>query len=266
MDKTNKRNPRRESGGLRSDRIQQGAFIIQFAEPAAAVDMFRRVVSPSIQPPSLLSGAGWQSAVDSYRTMERKGFLVTKDTGCLIPHSQYSTYQAGATLKGHQRTFQFFGRWKPEPGDLRNEFGWPSTPQISHLCHRRGCCRPDHLIAEEQWRNIKRTYCGHDGACDCGSEIKCIKRYQMDAQTDSPEFCSTREEVVAILKDAPRHTVHSPDLYANRDAAAKQRKANRDSRKRKQEKHAFETKRKQTRLSASQGEGEEQEESDDHFL
>lgn len=50
----------------------------------------------------------------------------------------------------------FFARFVPNRQDhgngMRNEFGWPCTLQISHRCHRRACCRIDHLIAEEQWQ------------------------------------------------------------------------------------------------------------------
>jgi len=186
--------------------------------------------------------------------MERKGVRVTKDIGCLIPHEQYSTYQQGATLKGHQRTFEFFGRWRPVKSDLKNEFGWPASLQISHLCHRRGCCRVDHLVVEEQWRNLKRNFCGFSGECDCGSEVKCLRRYTMDNQTDTPEFCLTKEEVEEALEGAPKYTIHSNDRFANRDLQSEQRKANKAKRKRKTDLHQHSTKRKQARLG-SQGEG-----------
>jgi hypothetical protein len=262
---SSKRNPRRESGGLRSDHLDSGAFLIQFKEPTEPVDMFHRPVHPSIKPPGLLAGKDWQSAVDKYRTMERKGFRVTKDIGCLIPHEQYSTYQQGATVKGHRRTFAFFGRWLPSNVVLRNEYGWPMQPQVSHLCHRRSCARPDHLIAEEQWRNIKRNYCGHDGVCDCGNTIKCLRRYQMDDQADEPEFCTTKAEVEEVLKGAPSHVIHGEDAYQDRDAKSAQRKANKLKRARSQALHKYATERKQSRLGTVREEepGSDGEDSED---
>jgi hypothetical protein len=244
-------NPRRMSRALPQEHLASGAFLLQFTQPREPENMFRRAVLPTLQPPALLSGADYQSVVDKYRTMERKGFCVTKDTGCLIPHPQYCTTQQGATLKGHQRSFALFARWLPgvEPGSLRNEYGWPASPQISHLCHRRSCCRPDHLVAEEQWRNLKRHFCGLSGQCDCGNDIKCLKRYTMEDHEDQPPLCTTREEVLQALQGAPEFTLHAVGVYQDRDTKALQRKDSRVKRKRKQALHAHETRRKQARLS-----------------
>jgi hypothetical protein len=243
---------KRLSGQMRNEYLDRGAFLVEFEQPTAPMDMFRRPVPLGIGPAQLLMGRDLQSATDQYRSMERKGFRVTADTGCLIPEEQYSTYQQGATLKGHQRSFQFFGRWSPAlltgAEVLRNEFGWPISPQISHLCHRRSCCRIDHLIAEEQWRNLKRNYCGFSGECDCGNDVQCIRRYQMEAQADTPVFCLTREEVMIALAEAPPFTVHGRGRFTERDKAAKQRKENREGRKRKQALHQHSTERKQSRL------------------
>lgn len=249
-----KQKPKRSSGQMRQEYIASGAFLIEFKEPAVPMDMWRRQPPIAVGPPSLLSGSELQSAKDSYRTMERKGFRVTKDTGCMIPDAQYSTYKAGSSLKGHQRSFQFFGRWWPKAEQtVRNEFGWPITPQISHLCHRRSCCRIDHLVAEEQWRNIKRNFCGYHGSCDCGSEIKCLRRYQMEDQADEPEFCTTVEEVKAALEGAPKYTIHGSNRFADRDAKTAQRKANKLKRERKQDKHQHQTAKKQKKLAGGKG-------------
>lgn len=245
-----KQNPRRLSAKVRDEHLSRESFLIQFEEPQQPMDMFRREVSPAIKPAKLLSGSEYQSALDKYRTMERKGFRVTKDIGCLIPHEQYCTYQGGATLKGHQRTFAFFGKWCPEASVLRNQYGWPISPQISHLCHRRSCCRPDHLIAEEQWRNQKRNYCGHDGECNCANEIKCLKRYSMEDQEEDPVFCATEAEVKVALEGAPKHVILSRGHFQDRDEKAQKRKANKESRKRRQSAHQHATERKQARLGA----------------
>ena len=234
---------------LRNTHLENGAFLVEFETPDEPVDLFRRIPPVGIGPMSLLSGSAWQSAVDSYRTMERKGFRVTVDLGCLIPDPQYSTHQQGATKKGHQRTFAFFARWIPTKMDVRNEFGWPCSAQISHLCHRRSCARVDHLVVEEQWRNLKRNYCGMNGVCDCGNDIKCLRRYQPADQCDDPAFCESADEVKEALRGAPAYVIHDTDRFLKRDRKAKRRLANRRKRKRKQALHAHATKRKQSRLA-----------------
>eukprot|EP00877_Chromochloris_zofingiensis_P008714 jgi/Chrzof1/4096/Cz13g20070.t1 len=242
---------KRTSGSIRRSHLTKGAFLIEFKTPAQPMDMLRRDVPIGIGPSTLFSGKERQSVVDQYRTMERKGLRVTKDTGCLIPDEQYGIYQQGATVKGHQRSFAFFANWCPKQGisAIRNEFGWPMNLQISHLCHRRSCCRIDHLVAEEQWRNLKRNYCGFNGQCDCGNTLKCLRRYQMQDQSDLPEFCQSKEEVRAALVGTPEYVIHNNNRHADRDKVAKQRQQSKKKRQRKTELHQFETERKAARLS-----------------
>jgi len=247
------------------EHLQDGAFPVRFAEPDAPLDMFGREITPELRPPRLLQGKELQSAVDKYRTMERKGFLVTTDTGCLIPHEQYSTYQQGATVKGHQRSFAFFAHWVPTSAGsetVRNEFGWPATIQISHLCHRRGCCRIDHLIAEEQWRNQKRNYCGLNGVCDCGNDIKCLRRYQDENQVEEREFCTTIDQVIESLEGAPEYKVDLPVTLKERSDASAKRAASKAKRKRVQEKHAYATARNAAKRAGAGGERGDSEEDD----
>lgn len=240
-------NKRKTSGEVREEHLRSGAFLVEFKTPDGPVDMFRRTAPSGLEPKRLHSGGEWQSAVDKYRAMERKGFRVTSDTGCLIPDPQYSTYQKWATNKGHKRTFAFFARWTPAEVDVRNEFGWPCSVQISHLCHRRSCCRVDHLVAEEQWRHLKRNYCGFGGSCDCGNEIKCLRRYQMDAQCDDPPLCTTKSEAEKALEGAPEFVIHGEGRFRNRNVKAMQRKANKLKRIRKRALHAHATERKRQR-------------------
>jgi hypothetical protein len=244
---------------LRSDFLEKGAFLIEFKQPTEPMDMLQRTPPPGLEP-ELAPASEVDKFRKEYRTMERKGFLVTRDIGCLIPHPQYSTSQQGATRKGHQRAFAFFGGWCPKQGTemTRNLHGWPSALQISHRCHRRGCCRPDHLLAEEQWRNQKRIYCGEDGSCDCGSEIKCLRRYQLTEDEDLTNplsICKTVEEVRQVLVGAPSYTIHGKDRFLNRNDKAEKR-ANRNANKRKRltDLHVHASKRKQARLG---GQGQE---------
>lgn len=253
MSEAGKKKGKRLSSEMRQQFLAKGAHLIEFKQPTSAYDVFRRDDLPLGTKPALVSGKEHQSMVDKYRTMERKGLKVTKDIGCLIPDDQYSTYQQGATVKGHQRSFGFFARFVPkeESGErTRNEFGWPSSLQISHLCHRRQCCRIDHLIAEEQWRNQKRNYCGAGGACDCGNSIKCLRRYQTTDRTEVTEFCTTEEEVKAALVGAPEYILRPANYHTQRDKKAKQRKENRDKRLRKQEGHKHATTKKQQKLGS----------------
>ena len=255
---------KRLSGEMRTEHIAKKAFLIEFAAPGQPMDMFGGVDPPlGLSPQPVFSGKDRQSAVDKYRTMERKGFRVTRDIGCLVPDDQYSTVQQGATFKGHQRSFQFFAGWYPKKGsDTRNIYGWPADMEISHLCHRRCCARIDHLIAEEKWRNQKRNYCGFDGECNCGNEVKCLRRYQMDNQADKPEFCSSKEEVKEVLKGAPLFHIAGDNKWDKRDKDAKKRKHDRE-RKRKQDLHAHATARKQARLGTAAGKGESSGSEDD---
>jgi hypothetical protein len=235
-----------------------GNFLVEFAQPSEPFDAIRRDLPLGIGKPPLLAGKQLQSVVDKYRTMERKGFRVTKDIGCLIPDEQYDTYQPGSTFKGHQRTFAFFARWVPKHGTsaTRNEFGWPTDLQISHLCHRRSCCRVDHLVAEEQWRNLKRTYCGLHGECDCGQPVKCLRRYQMQDQAETPEFCGTKEQAVNALAGAPPFVIHGSSRCSGGHNKSHLRKVNNEKRKRKQDAHAHKTARKQARLQTQSDEDE----------
>lgn len=258
---TKQQSNRRASGHLRSDFLDKGAFLIEFAQPPVPLNMFQREPPLGFDIP-LVSDEVYEKFKTEYRTMERKGFLVTSDTGCLIPHEQYSTTQKGATRKGHQRAFAFFGRWCPKQGTTaeRNLHGWPSTQQISHKCHRRNCCRPDHLLSEEQWRNLKRNYCGHDGSCDCGSEIKCIRTYQLTEDVDISRvpLCKTVQDVRRVLVGAPNYTVHGKDRFANRDnKAAVRTKRNQKKRKRATELNDHASDRKQRRMAERASGGSE---------
>lgn len=232
--------PKRLSYEMRDANLSKGSFLIEFKQPAQPYDIYQESERESPfqgdKPPVVTNASKLKSLLDQYKTMERKGFKVTKDCGCLIPDDQYSTQQQGSTVKGHQRAVGFFSRFVPSADDnfgLRNEFGWPCTLQISHKCHRRKCCRIDHLIAEEQWRNLKRNYCGFGGECDCGSDIPCVRRYQPTNFAEMPEFCTTQDEVQEALADCPMEfVIRPPDYYASRDKKAKQRKENREGRKR----------------------------------
>lgn len=88
----------------------------------------------------------------------------------------------------------------------RDSEGWPTDSQISHLCHRRHCCRPDHLQYELRPCNLRRNYCGilsklgdGGGGCDCGMVPPCVRMYSPETSVDSFTFCSTLQQVAEAL-------------------------------------------------------------------
>jgi hypothetical protein len=90
--------------------------------------------------------------------------------------------------------------------------GWPTDSQISHKCHRRKCCRPDHLVYELRVCNVRRNYCGimsklceyeaksPDGTCDCGMVPQCVRMYHPETFEESIKFCETRNQVAEALR------------------------------------------------------------------
>jgi len=99
---------KRSSGKVRKDHIGQGAFVIEFKNPTAPRNMILSPVQPAgLNPSPSFEGKNRKKVENDYRGMERKGFRVTSDIGCLLPDDRFGTREAGATLKGHQRTFQF---------------------------------------------------------------------------------------------------------------------------------------------------------------
>lgn len=160
-----------------------------------------------------------QKGVKDFKTMMEKGVLVTTD-GCILPHKQYGVRGQGSTLKGYQRSAYFFTGQTParmaktkKGGAIRDTNGWPMDSQISHLCHRSDCVRPDHLQQELRVINLRRNWCGilgRDG-CDCGMTPPCVRMYH-PAEWQEPDlsFCRSKEqvrEVLATMPDTFKHTL-----------------------------------------------------------
>jgi hypothetical protein len=161
------------------------------------------------------------SRYDQYRVVERKGFRVTMDTGCILPDDYYSTAAEGASLKGYQRAFfAFSGKFprtykEAEPKDSLNR---SDGAQLSHLCHRHSCLRPDHVVIEPRWRNVQRNGCPKCGAnplvggkgftCGCNLQYEwagtgvengppCVREYTIEAV--EPEMAKNQEDVREVL-------------------------------------------------------------------
>lgn len=146
--------------------------------------------------------------IDQWQAMERKGFFVTTD-GCILPYSYYrKSNLKGDILKGHQRAAHlFFGR-KPDYTVRTNQHGWPCDEQISHLCHRVDCIRPDHIVIEPRWKNLKRNFCGEKGQCNCGMLPKCLRTYHNSTTFMENLTFETSADAVQLLL-APLKTLHS---------------------------------------------------------
>lgn len=170
-----------------------------------------------------------------WKQMEKYGFKVTDDF-CLIPHKQYwgSRGHRGA---GHTLSPQFFYNRKAHKKP-KNSHGWPCDEQYSHLCHVWNCVSPDCVVVEERWKNVKRNYCGLNGACDCGSTPKCTRMYHnKDHQWnltylsyDTPRL----KERIMEYTDA-KFTILPKDHYRSQDLKRKNR-VTRNKRNKKQKK------------------------------
>lgn len=195
--------PRKSTSALRQEPAQRGtAFFIEFTTPTELRNPYRGLERPShafedvLQPGT----SGHKAKAAELHTMLRKGVLVTSDTGCIIPHPQYCTHGGNHKNGAYQRCCRFFYGIAPDAGTsagrLTNSFGWDETLEASHLCHRRECMNPAHIVFEPTWQNRKRNYCGFHGECDCGNTPKCLRRYTY-AATDiqDTKLCSDEIEV-----------------------------------------------------------------------
>jgi len=168
---------------IREEMLSKGAFLFDF-EALTVVD----------------DKDAYKCYIDQWKTMERKGFLVTTD-GCILPYSYYRKSCKGDKLKGHQRAAHFFFGRKPDYTKRVNHYGWPCDEQISHLCHRVDCIRPDHLVMEPRWKNLKRNFCGEHGACDCGAAVKCVRTYHNpETFTDTFAVEQRKDSMLELLK------------------------------------------------------------------
>lgn len=119
---------------------------------------------------------------------------------------------------------------------VRDKDGWPTDSQVSHLCHHRSCCRPDHLQLELRVCNVRRNYCGilsklgeGGGGCDCGMVPPCVCLYTPEEADKELDLCTSQQEVANVLaglkgkypfKLLPREQVRA-EATKNRNAAAR---------------------------------------------
>jgi len=186
---TNKRkatqNPRRSEGELRTEMKNLGGVFLKFRPHQSASEDVK----------------------DIWETIERKGFLVTADTLCILPHPYYRAKNEGGPARyvAHRIILPFFTGHSTHNEDMsvenKNEFGWPMNLHYSHICHRSGCCNPFHIVVEEMWKNHRRNYCGHSGTCDCGMTPKCIRRYYPSGFDKTVIYISDLDVLTERLKE-----------------------------------------------------------------
>lgn len=196
--------------------------------------MFRKPILPmAVSAPVPLSVAQWNFAVKKYRAMERKVFRVINDIGCMVPDRQFLRFnEGGKKWEGCQLTVAFFARcFLPNQNDICNELSWLAQLQITPICHRHNCVRPDHLVIEEQHRRGKRIYCGEKGYCNCGSIVKCLRTQPSEIKPDYSVLFKTKAEVEALLEAAPEFVIHSEDRFVNKNRNTKKVKANEPKRR-----------------------------------
>ena len=52
---------------------------------------------------------------------------------------------------------------------------WKDTDEASHLCHKRRCYNPEHLVLEDRGKNKERDSCVAEGQCrGHGDSPKCL--------------------------------------------------------------------------------------------
>lgn len=234
---------RRTSAAMQLEMVNKGAFFPRFQQPTFAPDGTTPLptLTKSDDARATAEEKAYAKCVQDFRCMEEKGFLVTKDCGCLLPHDQYGSKGAGNSIKGHQRSAYFFTaitpmrdtdagkgkKGKPVKGaNPRDANGWPVGSQISHLCHRASCTRIDHTQIETQAENLRRNYCGIMGlgVCDCGMQPPCLRMYH-PRDWEDPDFqlCTTKAEVMHVLEAL--HAAHPFELIPRdqvRNAAQEQ--------------------------------------------
>jgi hypothetical protein len=151
---------KRSEADIRNEHLDEGAILIEFTPHKSAS----------------------KQIVEWWRSMEKFGFKFTDD-GCMIPHKQYWGSKGGNEEKGKPTrpscrsiSYQFFNGKEAQKNE-RNKEGWPCDEQYSHLCHVWNCASQNCIIVEEQWKNLKRNYCGLKGECDCNNDVKCTRTY-----------------------------------------------------------------------------------------
>jgi len=217
---------KRTTAEIREEMTQGGAFFFQFVKPRQSTN-------------------NWYN---EWVAMQKYGFFVCS-SGCILPYKYYQkTFEAGDSLKGHQRAAHMFLGKECDLTLKTNQFGWPCDEQISHLCHNPDCINPTHIVIEARWKNVKRNYCGINGTCDCGVLPACVRTY-----TNPKVFAETREfvkdrakvlELLASLQDKYKFSLLLPGYFREDDKKIRNRKLRSEAGKVTKKQHKKKLKRK----------------------
>lgn len=202
------RQPRRTSSALRQEQVAKGGLLFEILPTRPEGEFFDMGASccgysheHRIKVPS----DDWTELKKIIQTMSRKGWLVDRSSGCLIPHHQYATRGGGATVKGSSyilRRFSGIHTDGKSPDGLPTQFdpenGYFGIPQNSALCHCHMCCNPAHRAIEAGYRNKERNYC--QAGSECPHKPKCLLPY-VSGHGKAPadrDICLTKEEVQSL--------------------------------------------------------------------
>lgn len=152
---------KRKSYEIRDEHIEAGAVCIQI--DFSKGDWTQHGVASLTEADKNRKWGRGEDAKNTYATMERKGFRFTEDTGCFAPFRRWTMKSGGANEKGYQLSFfSKHGYMLSQPdldeSSISSAVG-NTALQLSHLCHRRWCCRLDHIGVEPRWRNAARNFC-----------------------------------------------------------------------------------------------------------
>lgn len=205
--------PRLSEGDIRNGRLVEGAILLEF--------------TPHKDAP--------QEIIVWWRQTEKYGFFVSVD-GCMIPYKQYWGSK-GSRPAARGLVTQFFYNERTSKKPINDE-GWPCNEQYSHKCHVSNCVSPKCIIIEEQWKNLKRNYCGINGKCDCGNTIKCTRKFhneQWDWKFDYMSY-DTKElssKLANLFPDTVKFKVLPRNFYSKKDVKAQNRSTRKKRRKKK---------------------------------
>jgi len=219
---------RRPEEAIREEMLSEGALLLNIELPPDA--------------PQELS-AQWHVIVS-------KGIKVVKDTGCWIPYKQYFPKSGHKRIKtAYHCSAQLFNKLEKEDDgkETKDEYGYPTRKQYSHLCHLWMCCNPSHLVLEPQWINKSRNYCGRNadgasaGRCTCGKQPPCLAMYRSSEISREVTLLTYQsrnvgERVKATCPEL-RIKLFPANKYAKQDLQTKNRK----KRKKRSHKHKQQT-------------------------